>query len=63
MTINIIEFLIGAVFLYYGAKYLIKGSEAIAIKYNVPSIIIGITLVGLGTSLPELFVTILANLR
>ena len=63
MIINIFQFLIGAFFLYYGAEFLIKGSQAIANKFNISHIVIGITLVAFGTSLPELVVSILANLK
>ena len=63
MTINILQFLLGALFLYYGAEFLIKGSKTVAAKYNISSIVIGITMVALGTSLPELIVSIMANLR
>ena len=63
MIINILQFLSGALFLYYGAEFLIKGSKTVAEKYNISSVIIGITLVALGTSLPELIVSIMATLR
>ena len=63
MIINILQFLAGGLFIYYGAEFLIKGSKAVAAKYNISSVIIGITLVALGTSLPELIVSIMANLR
>ena len=63
MIINILQFLSGALFIYYGAEFLIKGSKTVAEQYNISSVIIGITLVALGTSLPELIVSIMANLR
>ncbi len=63
MIINIIQFLSGALFLCYGAEFLIKGSKTVAEKYNISSVIIGITLVALGTSLPELIVSIMATLK
>ena len=63
MTINILQFIVGAFFLYYGAEFLIKGSKNIAAKYKIPNVVIGITLIALGTSLPELIVSIMANLR
>ena len=63
MTINIILFIAGALSLYYGAEFLIKGSKAVAEQFNLSPVIIGITIVALGTSLPELIVSIMANLR
>tara|TARA_Y100000588_G_scaffold379682_1_gene462281 strand:- start:943 stop:1872 length:930 start_codon:yes stop_codon:yes gene_type:complete len=63
MIIYSLQFLIGAFFLFYGSDYLINGSKGIANKFNVKPIIIAITIVALGTSLPELIVSVLANLK
>jgi len=49
--------------LYYGAEFLITGSKSIAEKFNIPPIILGISLVAFGTSLPELIVSIIAILK
>ena len=53
-------FNIGSIMLYYGSELLIDNSKVLANKINVPSIIIGITVIALGTSLPELFASIYA---
>ena len=53
-------FIIGSIMLYYGSELLIDNSKVLANKINVPSIIIGITVIALGTSLPELFISIKA---
>ena len=63
MIITILQFLAGMIVLYFGAEFLIKGSKMVASKFNISSIVIGITLVSLGTSLPELIVSIIANIR
>jgi cation:H+ antiporter len=63
MGINILQFAAGTVLLYYGADYLILGSKSIATKFKIPPIVIGITLVALGTSLPEMIVSIIAILK
>lgn len=63
MIIDIISFSLGTLILYYGAEYLIQGSKSIAIIFNIPSVIVGVTLVALGTSLPELIVSVLANIK
>ena len=63
MTINILQFLAGVIVLYFGAEFLIRSSKTISAKYNISPVVIGITLVSLGTSLPELIVSIIANLR
>ena len=46
-----------------GAELLIKGASGIAVFYNVPEAIIGITIVGVGTSAPELFASIVASFK
>ena len=63
MGINILLFMVGAVLLYYGADFLILGSKSIASKFKIPPIVVGITLVAFGTSLPELIVSIIAILK
>ena len=60
MIVNLFQFFLGAILLYYGAEFLITGSKIIAEKYNFSPIIVGITLVAFGTSLPELIVSIIA---
>ena len=63
MGINILQFMVGTVLLYYGADFLILGSKSIAAKFKIPPIVVGITLVAFGTSLPELIVSIIAILK
>ena len=63
MGTNLLQLLVGAVLLYYGAEFLITGSKSIAEKFNIPPLIVGITLVAFGTSLPELIVSIHAILH
>ena len=63
MGINILQFAAGTVLLYYGADFLILGSKSIASKFKIPPIVVGITLVAFGTSLPELIVSIIAILK
>jgi len=63
MNIYILQFLVGSILLYYGAEFLIIGSKSIAEKFKLPLIIVGITLVAFGTSLPELIVCIIAIMR
>ena len=62
MGINILQFSLGTILLYFGADYLILGSKSIASKFKIPPIVVGITLVAFGTSLPELIVSIIAIL-
>lgn len=60
MIIYLVEFFIGAIFLYYGAELLILGSRILAKKFNISPVLVGITLVAFGTSLPELIVSFIA---
>ena len=63
MGINILQFAAGTILVYYGADCLILGSKRIATKFKIPPIIVGISLVAFGTSLPELIVSIIAILK
>ena len=54
--------LVGFVFLLKGADFFVDGSSSVAKKLKVPSLIIGLTIVAMGTSLPELSVSITASL-
>ena len=63
MGINILQFVAGSVLLYFGADFLILGSKSIASKFKIPPLVVGITLVAFGTSLPELIVSIIAILK
>ena len=49
---------LGFVFLIKGADLLVDGASNVAKKFHIPEIIIGLTIVSIGTSLPELFVSI-----
>ena len=54
---NIILIMIGFALLIKGADLLVVGASRIAKKFNIPEIIIGLTVVAIGTSLPELVVS------
>lgn len=56
----IILILIGFVVLMLGANFTVKGAVALANKLNVPAMVIGLTVVAFGTSLPEFVVSIRA---
>ncbi|MEM6925951.1 MAG: calcium/sodium antiporter [Myxococcota bacterium] len=57
------SFLVGVVFLGYGARWFTDGAVHIAETLGVSKRVIGLTLVALGTSLPELATSIVAALR
>lgn len=54
---------IGFVLLVKGADWFVEGSAAIARKLNIPELVIGLTIVAMGTSLPEAAVSITASLN
>lgn len=58
-----IIFFLGGVFLYIGSEFLIDNAIVIATKFNLSKIFIGSTIVALGTSLPEIVVSIIANIN
>ena len=53
---------IGFVLLIKGADFFVEGSSSVAKRLHVPSIIIGLTIVAMGTSLPETAVSVSASL-
>ena len=54
--------LVGFVLLIKGADFFVEGSSTVAKKLRIPSIIVGLTIVAMGTSLPELAVSTTASL-
>ncbi len=56
-------FVLGFVLLIKGADYLVKGASSIAKRFNVSDIVIGLTIVAFGTSMPEFIVNTLASLN
>ncbi len=45
----------------FGANWLVNGASGLAKKYNIPDLVIGLTIVAFGTSAPELVVNIVAS--
>jgi cation:H+ antiporter len=58
-----ILFFVGFIFLIKGASLLVDGASSLAKRWGLSDMIIGLTVVAIGTSAPELFINILANLR
>lgn len=54
--------IIGFILLIKGADFFVEGTASIARKFNVPSMIIGLTIVAMGTSAPEAAVSITSSL-
>ncbi|HJZ40113.1 MAG TPA: calcium/sodium antiporter [Bacteroidales bacterium] len=60
MFLNIIWLLAGFALLIKGADFLVMGSSSLARRFNVPELIIGLTIVAFGTSMPELIVSVVS---
>ncbi len=60
MVILSVLIIAGFIALILGANWLVDGASALAKKYNVSDLIIGLTIVSFGTSAPELVVNSLA---
>ncbi|HYX10223.1 MAG TPA: calcium/sodium antiporter [Bacteroidales bacterium] len=58
-----ILFIAGFIFLLKGADILVKGSVSLARRYHIPEMVVGLTIVSFGTSMPELVVNILASIH
>ena len=56
-------FFIGFVLLIKGADWLVDGASSIAKKKNISELVIGLTIVSFGTSMPELVVNLLASFQ
>ncbi|MBP6921693.1 sodium:calcium antiporter, partial [Candidatus Gracilibacteria bacterium] len=54
MILPIFHLIVGLAILIKGADILVSGSASVAKKFGVSSLVIGLTIVAFGTSLPEL---------
>ncbi len=61
--IEYLYLVVGFVFLIKGADFLVEGASSLAKKFGVSSLIIGLTIVAFGTSMPELVVNVIAALN
>ena len=57
MLLAILGFVAGIVFVIMGADWLTKGASALARRFNMSELLIGLTIVAIGTSLPELVIS------
>ena len=62
MLKSIVLLLVGFVLLIKGADFFVEGSSSVAKSLRIPSMIVGLTIVAMGTSLPELAVSVTASL-
>ncbi len=59
----ILQFIIGLVLILKGADFLTDGASSIARRFNISSLVIGLTIVAFGTSAPELVVSVISALE
>ena len=62
MIVNILLLLLGLAGLFYGGNWLVRGASNLAMSFGVSVLVIGMTIVALGTSMPELLVSVQAAL-
>lgn len=63
MWLDIFLIIVGFALLIKGADWLVDGASGVAKKFHIPEIIIGLTIVSIGTSMPEVFVSITSAIQ
>lgn len=63
MLLAVILLLVGFGILIKGADFLVSGASSVAKKFNISNIVIGLTVVALGTSTPELLVSVTSSIK
>ncbi len=63
MILNILLIIAGVALVIWGADRMTDGAVAIAQRLNIPQIVIGLTIVAMGTSMPEFFVSLMSALK
>lgn len=63
MLLNALWIVVGVVLVLWGVDRLTEGAVAVAERLRVPQIVIGLTIVALGTSMPELCVSVVSALK
>jgi len=63
VTGNIFLFIGGVGVLYFGAEWMVRGSSRLAASLGVSPIVVGLTVVSMGTSAPELVISIVSSVR
>jgi len=63
MTVQVVILLLSIVALYFGAEFALEAAEKIGLYFGMSPLVIGLVLIGFGTSLPEFFVSQIACLN
>ena len=62
MILDTLLFVLGLLLLYFGAEGLVQGASSVALQYGIRPVVVGLTVVALGTSMPEFLVNVFAVL-
>ena len=62
-TLSFLEIVVGILLLFGGGELFVAGSVALSLLLGIPQIVIGLTVVSMGTSAPELFVSLLSTIK
>lgn len=63
MALQFIILLVGLLLILFGANWLVDGSSSIAKRFGISEFVIGLTIVGIGTSTPEMVVSFLSSFQ
>ncbi len=63
LAFSILHVVVGVLLLYLGAEGLVRGSADLALRFGLSPLVVGLTVVALGTSSPELVVTLEAAMK
>ena len=63
VAVNLVKFVVGAIGIVWGADLLVDNGSALAAMVGIPERVIGVTIIAVGTSLPELVTTVTAIVK
>ena len=63
MTFSITLLILGGLLLYYGAEWIVRGGSDLAARMGLSPLVIGLTIIAFGTSLPEMVVSLAAAVK
>jgi len=63
MIVTVLFIIGGLILLYFGAEFLVRGGSSLALRFGVPPLVVGLTVVAYGTSAPECVVSIKSALQ
>ena len=60
MVNSLFSIFFGSFLLYFGAEWIVRGGVSAARRFGISTLVIGLTVVAFGTSLPELVISVIA---